>query len=128
MNKALFSGDPIPQDQPCGWQERQDALHQRPGLPMPGPWQWEIHDHSMATLCGGGEDAIIGHVMSIGPCPACAERGKATGWKWGRCHTPSEANATLIALAPELYEYVASSASAGCATAQGLIAKLSNQQ
>lgn len=36
----------------------------------------------------------------------------------------AEANARLIALAPELLEYVASSASAGCATAAALIAKL----
>jgi hypothetical protein len=35
-----------------------------------------------------------------------------------------EADARLIALAPELYEYVASSASAGCATAQALIDRL----
>lgn len=35
-----------------------------------------------------------------------------------------EANARLIALAPELLEYVESSASAGCATAQALIARL----
>lgn len=34
------------------------------------------------------------------------------------------ANASLIALAPELFEYVESSASAGCATAAALIAKL----
>jgi hypothetical protein len=33
------------------------------------------------------------------------------------------ANARLISLAPELYEYVASSASNGCATAIALIAK-----
>jgi hypothetical protein len=37
---------------------------------------------------------------------------------------PTEANACLIALAPELYEYVRSSASNGCATAQALIARL----
>lgn len=35
-----------------------------------------------------------------------------------------KANARLMALAPELYEYVASSASAGCATAQALISSL----
>lgn len=34
-----------------------------------------------------------------------------------------EANARLIALAPELFEYVESSAMNGCATAQALIAK-----
>lgn len=34
------------------------------------------------------------------------------------------AHGKLIALAPDLLEYVASSASAGCATAKALIAKL----
>lgn len=34
------------------------------------------------------------------------------------------ANARLIAAAPDLFEYVASSASAGCATAQALIDRI----
>ena len=98
----LFSGDPIPQDQSCGWQERQDALHKRPGLPMPGPWTWEIHDHSAATLCGGGEDAIIGHILTVNPCEACAKRAEPKEWQWGRCMTPSIENARLIAAAPDM--------------------------
>lgn len=69
---------------------------------MPGPWHWECHDHSMVTLCGGGEDAIIGHIMSVSPCEACAGRAEPKEWKWGRCHTPNEADARLIAAAPEL--------------------------
>lgn len=85
-----------------GWQKRYDELHADPTKPMPGPWRWEIHDASMATLCGGGEDAIVGHVMAVGPCPACY-KDKAE-WEWGRCLTPSEANARLIAAAPDLLE------------------------
>jgi hypothetical protein len=104
----LFSGDPIPPDVRCGWQERQDALHKRPGKPMPGPWNWEIHDHSMATLCGGGEDAIIGHIMAVSPCAACAGRADPKEWEWGRCMTPSIENARLIAAAPDLLEALAS--------------------
>ena len=100
--ELLFSGTPLPQDSPCGWQERQDALHQRPGKPMPPPWHWEGHDHSMATLCGGGEDALIGHVLSVSPCSACASRADPKEWKWGRCCTPTEENAKLIAAAPAL--------------------------
>jgi hypothetical protein len=38
-----------------------------------------------------------------------------------------EADARLIVAAPELYEYVKSSASAGCATAQALITKIEGQ-
>ena len=84
-----------------GWMRRYDELHATPG-PMIGPWNWEIHDHSMATLCGGGEDAITGFIMSIGPCEACASRADPKEWKWGRCQTPSLANAKLIAAAPRL--------------------------
>jgi len=40
-------------------------------------------------------------VMTVGPCPACAERADGQ-WQWGRCQTPSEADANLIAAAPEL--------------------------
>ena len=98
----LFSGTPIPRETSCGWMERQDALNQRPGKPTPPPWNWEIHDHSMATLCGGGEDAIIGHIMAISPCGACARSADPKQWKWGRCSTPSEADARLIAAAPDL--------------------------
>lgn len=36
---------------------------------------------------------------------------------------PSEANARLIAAAPTMYEYIASSASNGCAEARAAIAK-----
>jgi hypothetical protein len=96
----LFSGDPLPKNAPCGWQERQDALHKRPGKPMPGPWGWEMHDHSMATLYGGGEDSIIAHIMSVSPCKACQGRADPQEWKWGRCMTPSEQEARLIAAAP----------------------------
>lgn len=86
-----------------GWEARYDELH-TPGQPMLGPWTWEIHDYSLATLCGGGEDAITGHIMAIGPCGACSGRAKAGGaeWVWGRCQTPSIDNARLIAAAPDL--------------------------
>lgn len=97
----MFSGSPIPQDEPCGWMERMDALNVRPDKPMPGPWHWEIHDYSMATLCGGGEDAITGHIMAVSPCRSCQKSANGE-WKWGRCQTPSEANARLIEKAPEL--------------------------
>jgi len=97
----LFAGDPIPKGARCGWQERQDALHKRPGKPMPGPWGWEIHDYSMASLYGGGEDSMIAHILSVSPCKAC--QGNATEpkeWTWGRCMTPSEQEARLIAASP----------------------------
>ena len=63
--------------------------------PTPGPWEWSIHDHSMATL--HGPDMLRDHVLSSSPCKACIERVKDGKWKWGRCTTPTEANAELLA-------------------------------
>ena len=87
-----------------GWQARQEELHAGPDQPMIGPWHWEIHDHSMATLCGGGEDAMIGHIMSISPCEACEKRAESKEWVWGRCMTPSWPEARLMAAARELLD------------------------
>lgn len=73
-----------------------------------GPWGWYVEDHSMATLCGVGEngelDPSYHHVASISPCRACADRAVPKEWKWGRCTTPDEADARLIAAAPDLLE------------------------
>jgi hypothetical protein len=76
----------------------------------PSPWTWIVHDYSMATL--GGPDHDFDSVMAVTPCGACANREKARAlregrdpeWKFGRCQTPSMANARLIAAAPELLE------------------------
>lgn len=67
----------------------------------PGPWTWD-----------GPPDNII--VWSSPEDRVCFLTSNG----------PTEANARLIALAPELYEYVASSASNGCATAQALVARV----
>jgi hypothetical protein len=86
-----------------GWQEDQDALEAArasDGGRTPAPWHWEVHDSSMASLCGGGLDATIGSIMAVGPCTPCYE-GK-DDWEWGRCQTPSKADAVLIAAAPDL--------------------------
>lgn len=71
----------------------------------PGPWEWVMHDYSMASLEAGdsiGWGELV--VVSVGPCEACAERRKENGWRWGGCGTPSEPDALLIAAAPDLLE------------------------
>ena len=69
----------------------------------PGPWHWWADDYSMATLSGKGD--LEDHVMSVIPCNSCQKRAEEDGkWKWGRCTTPNEANAKLIAKAPEMVE------------------------
>ena len=92
---------------PSGWEKDMDEVQTARaanGGRTAAPWHWEIHDYSAATLCGGhaNADANIGHVLTIGPCEACAERRKETGWQWGACMTPSEADANLIAAAPDM--------------------------
>lgn len=63
----------------------------------PTPWDWLIHDHSMASL-GVMPDPGLGNplVLCVSPCQSCIERAEPIEWKWGRCHTPSEADAKFI--------------------------------
>lgn len=67
----------------------------------PGPWNWVIQDHSMACL--GVGDAMgsetTPHVLRVTPCKACADRADPKQWEWGRCLTPSKADADFIASA-----------------------------
>lgn len=107
------------------WIVRHRELHPQ-DRHSPGPWEWHVHDHSMATLCAGGEDAITGHVMDISPCGGCLNKVRKEDnpqWKWNKCSVPSEHNAKLIALAPELFEYVNNKASE-CEEARKLVEKL----
>lgn len=64
-----------------------------------GPWSWCVHDSSTATLCSK-EDSIGGHIMDVSPCQSCQDSHDE--WKFGRCTTPTEAHAELIASAPDL--------------------------
>ena len=72
-------------------------MTQRSGKFTRGPWGWSIQDHSMALL--SGPDLLEDHVAAVGPCESCAKRVMDGEWKWGRCMTPTEANAALIAAA-----------------------------
>lgn len=66
--------------------------------------------------------SFVGH-LTLAPLRVQCSVG-AVADVYGRSKRNAEANARLIALAPELLEYVESSASNGCATAMGLIARL----
>lgn len=63
----------------------------------PTPWNWIVHDYSMASL-GAGDSPGLGDplVLCVAPCDACAKRAEPREWQWGRCHTPSEADADFI--------------------------------
>ena len=65
-----------------------------------GPWSWIIHDYSGASLTG--VDTLKDIVLTVGPCKSCMERKQE--WEWGRCSTPNQDDACLIAAAPELLE------------------------
>jgi hypothetical protein len=77
--------------------DEQREVSQAPSPHTPTPWDWLIHDHTMASL-GVMPDPGLGNplVLAIGPCPSCADRAQPREWKWGRCHTPSEADAAFI--------------------------------
>lgn len=77
----------------------------------PGPWDLVIDDL---------EHRIYGGVF---PGAKRAVVEIADVWSASDDATVRTANAHLIAAAPDLYEYVASSADNGCATAKALIAK-----
>lgn len=69
----------------------------------PGEWRWVIHDHSCASLGVGGDPGMGSPlVMSVSPCRSCAERAEPKEWQWGRCCTPKEADARLIAASPDM--------------------------
>ena len=59
----------------------------------PGPWHWVFEDASVMALYGPDDERDF--VLWSGICPACQKRG-------GRCTAPNDANADLIAKAPEL--------------------------
>ena len=44
------------------------------------------------------------HVLSVSPCKSCQERAEPKEWEWNRCATPSEADARLIAAAPDMLD------------------------
>ena len=61
----------------------------------PGPWKWVMEDPECMALYG--PNGLWDHVLWTQICPACAERGN-------RCTAPNEANARLIAAAPDMYD------------------------
>jgi hypothetical protein len=74
----------------------------------PGPWVWGIPDYSTAILHVEGD--LENEICEVSPCRSCIERIKEKyinpQWVWGRCITPKEADAKLIATAPELLDAI----------------------
>jgi hypothetical protein len=74
----------------------------------PTPWGWYAEDSSMVILCGhnqsGDLDPMEQHVASITPCEACRSGNPKEPWTWGRCTTPTEANAEFIVRAANAHD------------------------
>lgn len=60
-----------------------------------GPWEWIAPDHSVTFLAPAAEP--LNAIVTVRTCSSCDKRQS-------NCCAPSEANARLIAAAPELYE------------------------
>jgi hypothetical protein len=65
----------------------------------PGPWEWHWEDESMLVL--HGQDVLFNMVLVTNPCEACQNRTRETG-ELNKCLAPNEADARLIAAAPDL--------------------------
>lgn len=65
----------------------------------PGPWGWSLEDESMWVL--HGRDVLVDHVLAVTPCASCQKRTRETK-EFNRCLGPGEANAHLIAAAPDM--------------------------
>lgn len=91
----------------------------------PGPWEYvPSNEHHGPYVCGPwGGDVCDCYTMSNPSALSVRNGGDSKPIHF--FGEMADANARLIALAPELLEYVESSASAGCATATALIKRLS---
>ena len=87
------------------------AIQERLEAATDWPWHWVIQDKSKASL-GVGVNPGDGDplVLDVAPCRSCADR--AEKWEWNRCTTPSEADATFIAHAPQDIDFLLKSAAA----------------
>lgn len=81
----------------------------------PGPW---------FEQAGFSDDVEITAASRKGMVAICAMDLGFTG----HIGVEQEANASLIALSPEMFEYILSSAQNGCATAQQIIARARGEQ
>lgn len=95
----------------------------------PGPWAIITDDDASLQISVDGDDEENGHVVTewlvVESVEYAGFAAAVIGLNSPNCYDDEQlsANARLIALAPEMYEYIASSASNGCATAQALIAR-----
>jgi hypothetical protein len=98
------------------------------GQTTPGPWE-QIGEHGISASGELVEDdrstSITESIVIANPDePEMAIVVLGINYPNNWDENLLEANARLIALCPEMLEYIESSATNGCATAQGLISKI----
>ena len=79
-------------------------------MTMHTPGTWRVKPNSVGGPTVGPEGAVVADIRTYG--------GPHVG---GQQHPQTVANARLIAAAPTMYEYIASSASNGCAEARKIM-------
>jgi hypothetical protein len=94
----------------------------------PGPWVIKGISMDTGSISIGPEDlriviAYVTNAASFGDFVNATLAGRRDFGAPDTANT-QQANACLIAAAPDLYEYVESSASAGCATAKKLMERI----
>ena len=71
----------------------------------PGPWAWHEQDGSLCILGQDGCDLGPGSVLNVNRCRGCWDKHVASGGGGPLCGYPNEADARLIAAAPDLLAF-----------------------
>lgn len=91
----------------------------------PGPWRIDVNGSENWTVDYEGPSSTFMTICASGRREPVGFAVEPTAW--GN-DDEIEANARLIAAAPEMFDYILSSAQNGCATAQQIIARARGEQ